>query len=414
MKFVYTVLFAVLSSTALAQSNYHEGYIVKNNGDTLKGYIDYREWEKNPKSINFRVAKEDRQTKQFDAATIRGFGINGMETYTSYTGLISNDRDHFPDLSTGLDTSKKLDTIFLKQLVTGKYLTLYYHNDDIKMRYFIAEANGKPVELQYHEYYRDAEETATSAIYKGQLLLYINKFDPGNSKLISKVAQVQYEQSSLGALVDRINNNGTAIKKKSSNRFFAGLSINRTNTEVNEVYGSGTQNDITILPKINFGVDVFNNPNVQRLILRLELSLSYINPQFKYPETVGITTANQVYEFNQYTASLTPQILVNVYNKDNFKVYIDAGIAFNFSAYSNNKFSIVSTNDNAITPYTIEKPYKLEPSWADFPLQAGVTLNKKIELSVTYTGFAAYTKYNPFYASNQSTAIGIKYFLGRH
>src|SRR5437588_1907278 len=108
MKSFYTILFTVLSSAVLAQSNYHEGYVVKNNGDTLKGYIDYREWENNPKSINFRISKDDKRTQQFAPATIRAFGISGMEAYISYTGLISNDRNHFPDLSSDLDTSKKL------------------------------------------------------------------------------------------------------------------------------------------------------------------------------------------------------------------------------------------------------------------------------------------------------------------
>jgi len=50
MKFFSPPLFlAVIAPAVLfAQSNFKSGYIVMPKGDTVKGYIDYREWDNNP------------------------------------------------------------------------------------------------------------------------------------------------------------------------------------------------------------------------------------------------------------------------------------------------------------------------------------------------------------------------------
>lgn len=315
MKLLSIILIIAFPSIIFAQSNYHRGYVLKNNGDTIKGYINYREWSQQPKSIDFKINEADKQALQFNPQTIKEFQVAGMDTYTAYTGSISMDKTNFPDIAEGLDTTKKLDTIFLKQLITGKYLTLFQYGDEVKTRFFIAEINGEPVELKYHEYYNDLKQVVNSDIYKGQLLLYINKFTPGNNKFIAKVEDGSYHQSDLELLVDGINNNRIATKKQSSYRFFAGIAISSTNTKVNDIddYNKGTViTHTTILPQINLGIDLFGNPNVQQFVFRTELSFSYISPRLIYPVTLNTVTNNAIYSFNQYTATITPQLLFNV------------------------------------------------------------------------------------------------------
>src|SRR3569833_2202807 len=123
MRLLLIALFTLLSVTAFAQSNYHSGYVVKNNGDTVKGYIDYREWERTPKSIHFKVVETGKEVQEFDPKTIKVFEINGLERYIGYSGWISMDKTNFPDLPAGLDTNKSLQAVFLRQVTTGKHLT---------------------------------------------------------------------------------------------------------------------------------------------------------------------------------------------------------------------------------------------------------------------------------------------------
>ena len=410
MKLFYIFFLLCLPSILFAQSNYYEGYVLKNNGDTLKGYINYHEWTKSPISIDFKINKSDKKDIEFTPETIKGFQISGMETYISYIGMISIDKNEFPNVPVGLDTTQRQEPIFLRQIATGKYLTLYYNSDKIKTRYFISEANNRPVELQYHVYYNNYPQIVSSNIYKGQLILLVNKYAGGKPSLISMAENATYDQTRLEPLVNKINNlnnssNGN-VKKASLSRFYIGLALNSTKTQVDYVYSvSDVRNSTTVSPKINLGIDIFNNPYVQQFIFRTELSFSYIKPRYYDPVTINSGIA-KLYEFNQYTATITPQVLLNIYNKDKFKFYVDGGWAFNFSHYTNNKITIANENG-----YTTNNPFILESFWSDFPLQAGFVLDKKIEIYANYTPFATYTQYDSYYASNQSINLGIKWLL---
>ncbi|HEY9002177.1 MAG TPA: hypothetical protein VIM89_12550 [Mucilaginibacter sp.] len=401
MKSYLTALFIIIPFILFAQSNYHPGFVVKNNGDTVKGYIDYREWDRTPKSIHFKTNENGNETLEFDPQTIKTFEITGLEHYISYSGLISMDKTSFPDLPAGPDTSKMLQTIFLRQVTTGKHVTLYQQKDDIKNRFFIAESASPIIELNYYQYYSDDNVVTESTGFKGQLGYYINQFDANDKSLISFTERASFTESNLRKIVDNVNGNNAPVNQKmepKGSRFFGGIGANYTQTEfflVNYAVSSYTTS-----PRLNAGFDIFVNPNVQQLILRAELSIYYVNPKFNLPD-------GSVYTFRQYTAAFTPQILFNVYNKDAFKIYIDGGVSFNFSAYANDKITYTASN-------TVQNsPYQLEPYWANFPLQAGVIINKKLDFAFTYMGFAAYTKYTGLSVSNRTMGVGFKYLLGK-
>jgi hypothetical protein len=426
LKLFYICLLIVLPSVIFAQSNYHEGYVVKNNGDTLRGYINYREWGQNPVSIDFKKNKEEKQTLQFNPQTIKGFQIIGMETYVSYTGIISMNKTRFPDLPDGQDTSKAQATIFLKQLATGSHITLFYHNDERKSRFFIAETNKNPVELKYYQYYADQQNAVEKPLYRGQLIVYINKFNSGNAGLKSKAERVSYEIATLEALVNEINGNkfekanGVNAKNKGSAiRLFVGAGVFNTGTiytngnfMVRGEYGTSTYsvktNSFSVAPLINFGFDLFVNPNVQQLIFRTALSLSYVNARLNYPKPNQYPLIDYILTFNQYTTSITPQLLYNVYNKDNFKIYIDGGVSVNLSAYTNSAFTDPTTGENDPN----QRSFDYSSLWLSFPLQAGVIINKKVEISFAYTPFAKFVPHSSEFISNQSTGLGIKFFFG--
>jgi hypothetical protein len=406
VKTYFIALLIALPSVLFAKTNYHPGYVLKNNGDTLKGYIDYREWVRTPKSIQFKAKETDKNIQEFDPNAIKAFEISGMDRYISYSGIISMDKTDFPDVPVGLDTSKASDTIFLQQVTTGKHLTLYYQNDDVKGRFFISGNSRQITELRYYQYYSDDNVIIEAMPYKGQLGYYINLFNAGDKNLISNTERSKFRQSDLKKIVDKINGYSGDMNNKNkakNSRFFAGAGINYTQALFDESYGHlfyESFSNAKVYPKLNAGYDVFVNPNVQQTILRAEVSISYVNPRFKLPD-------GSVYTFNQYTMSLVPQILFNVYNKNTFKIYIDGGISFNLSAYSNNKMTYVNSD------YVEQSPYQLEPYWVNFPLQTGIVINKRLEFALTYTGAAAYTKYFGLSVANRTMSAGLKYLFGR-
>jgi hypothetical protein len=430
MRLLFTALLTTVAISLFAQSNYQPGYIVKNNGDTLKGYIDYREWDRTPKTIQFKVIKADKNVSDWDPQSIRSFGINSLEIYISYTGPVSMDKTRLPDLQIGLDTTRAPQSIFLKQVTTGKYLTLYQQQDDLKTRFFISDKTGLISELKYYHYYLDMEDKLNprhydnkvneATYFRGQLTYYADQYHAGDDKLTGFIGQAKFNDGDLKEIVDKINGSDTKTLNKGKTkaiRLFAGIGANYTQSQyytVNYVAvpqpGQGdfmgiepagsTITSVTISPEINAGLDLFLNPNVQQTIIRTEFTAFYVSPKFKLSD-------GKTYTFNQYSASLTPQILFNIYNKDFFKFYVDGGISLNLSSYSNDK--ITDSNSNVM----VTKPYKLEPYWASFPLQAGFVFNRRIELSFTYIASAGYSNYSWFSISNRTMGAGIKYLFGK-
>lgn len=421
MKLYYTLLFVALPCIIFAQANYHEGYVIKNNGDTLRGFISRYEWEQNPRSIDFKQNQNDQNALSFDPKTIKEFQVAGAGTYVAYSGAISMDKNKFPDLPLGLDTNKKNGAIFLKQVTKGKYLTLFYHRDDIKTRFFIAETNTQPVELKYAQYYDTESQVVVKAFYKGQLIFYINKLMPNNEKLARKADDVKFDQADLEKIVSEINGGNNPVKKGAYFRFFVGGGLNSNKGHYRDnsksighftYEGPIRETDVfpqtiskystTVSPRVNFGIDVFSNPDVQKLIFRTELSFSYNRPQFEYLAFSYKADTNVYYtdSFNQYTTSITPQILLNLYNKDNFKIYIDGGIGLNFSAYSNTKLPAGTD---------------LHSFWVNFPVQAGIAINRKLELSLSYAApMIVANYYNYFNVDSQIMSLGLKYLFNTH
>jgi len=358
-----------------AQPNYHEGYVIKINGDTLKGFINYRDWVYSPEYVEFKTDRTNEQASKFTPDSISGFGVYGFEAYKSYVGDITMNKNIFPNISTGLDTTHQVKAIFLKPIRQGTNLDLYYNRETNKDRFFIAEKGGRPTELKYYEYYTSGSEEAFANVYKTQLQVWAAKYANGNKKLIKDLESARYELQYIKNIVDEINGVDPVLQQKadsvkaanspSSFRILVGAAANYT------VYRS--PNSTTFSPKITAGVDFFFNPNVQQLILRIELGYaSATNPQF-----------------TQTSISVNPQIVVNVYNTDRFKYYVDAGASLNFSSY----------NVSGLTPF-----------WVAVPFQTGVVLNHRWELFVSYAFKSQYLGLS-YSNTNQSTCVGVKLLL---
>ena len=54
------------------------GYVIKIGGDTLKGLIDYRDWDENPDIIFFKEKLVDNEIN-FKPLEIQGFAVSNVK-----------------------------------------------------------------------------------------------------------------------------------------------------------------------------------------------------------------------------------------------------------------------------------------------------------------------------------------------
>ncbi len=168
-----TLLLLFLAQSSFGQSNFTEGYIILPNGDSISGYVDYREWTINPESISFKE-KLDQKSSVFSATDIQRFGTSD-ERYI--TAVIEVDL-RLNVKGTMVDT-KKTGSFFLQVLVDGeKSLYRYRANRNGGTDRFYISRNGDIELLENNRYIKNvngSQRTVEDKKYIGQLTLYFDK-----------------------------------------------------------------------------------------------------------------------------------------------------------------------------------------------------------------------------------------------
>lgn len=423
---IIAVLVVILGPLALqAQSNYKAGFVVTTAGDTLQGFIDYQEWDKAPTSISYIASVASDKKREFDVSTTLYFEITGMESYRRYEGPITMNEVDIRKISVDRDLHIVTDKVFLRELDAGANVSLFSYTDQIKTRFFIQEKNDNiPQELYFIKYYTSnlGNKMFTMKSYVGQLLSVASKYMEITPELKREVESAGYEAKSLQSVVSKINGKSEAettfdVEQKNKSRFYAGVAVNRTMVQF------GGENNLTdadhnpasYMPRLVFGLDAFINRNTQRLLLRMEGALASSNHHIEKSFKSSSGSNELSYEIAQQTASLNPQVIYNLYNRDNFKFYVGGGLSVNYSNYSTNSYNYEYISQGTGTRYGPEevKSYTLESVWTSYIVRSGVVLNKKYEISAIYQGPAALTKYFAFAVEHQTWSLGVNYLFSK-
>jgi hypothetical protein len=403
----------LLSIGANAQGNYKPGYVTDLKGDTIKGYIDYHEWNENPRQVSFKSTTGNVQ--EYNAHTCGGFAVTGFEYYEKHIVKVSLDTVDVTRVSRihVRDTSYRVDTVFLHTLAKGNRLSLYSYTDYIKPRYYILEHhNAQPEELAYHAYI--SEETSNTVQvnrYRLQLQYEAQKYSTDN-KLAGMISRADYNDHDLVNIVSKINGGEIGIPQKVLGmRWFAGAGVNVNSLNYTGATPFSNKPAInSVFPKIDAGLDLFLFNGVRKLYIRFELGFTYNQFNFSNDDPSSVASgAHVTLNVNQFNAIFSPQIIYNFYNGANFKLFADVGGAVSFSSY--NQYALVTTYAS-IDPNVQKGVPEFSKVWFTLPLKAGAAIGKNWEVYVSY---APKTKLVPdarYSGSVTSYGAGLNYFFG--
>ncbi len=208
-----TILFLLMFQAIFSQENYITGYIVSFKGDTLHGYIDYRNWEKNPKKISFKEKLTDDKVVFFPTE-IKAFGVIG-DNYES--AIIKTEVS--PVKTGALEYDKDLrfetDTTFLQVLLKGEKSLFAYTNRLGEVQFYIKM--GSSYELLVYKRYLEEKNDQTIVSennkYLGQLSYYLNDCPSVRTKLPT----TKYSRRSIENLFlfyDKCTNSKIDFQKK--------------------------------------------------------------------------------------------------------------------------------------------------------------------------------------------------------
>ena len=414
MRNIYTIVwFILLPCIVYGQSNFAEGLVITHKADTINGFIDYKEWAKNPDRITFKrsLSAEEQVFTENDIVYFEVF--NKDEAYQRFITPISMDRIELPGLSVGPDTTRLVKAVFLKYIEKGKNIDLLSYTDDLKSRHYIF--NKKTLdELIYKRYFRDnvREEFATDNRFKGQFLVISQQYPVNNlNKFREKINKTSYLLSSIAPLVKEINADSSSVEKISSIRFFAGLTANYGYSVYKGDFplANGASSKGSFTPGFTVGMDAFLNKRTKKLLFRNELSLSTNKASMIKKDALKTTS----HSFEQTIVSVSPQVIYHLYTKNNMRVNVGGGFSGNFGKTYKNFYKETFENPSSGSgDINKEDGIEINKFWFVMPVRAGLVINRSWEASLIYVYPLSSITSVPYFSINNSTyKMGLNYLF---
>ncbi len=199
MKQLVTLASLFISISTFSQSNFVVGSISKLNGQSLKGLIDYREWDINPRSIQFKDLSQ--HIVEYKCADLLEFRIDEKnEIYKRANVSVNYEIPPVYQTAQKIDYHLKLtrDTVFLLKLADG-IINLYYLKDDkSSQHFFIQKNNGRIEELIQRTIFvgntSELNSTTSSHYYQS---VYFDDYKKQLEELMSDYPPIEQEVRNL-------------------------------------------------------------------------------------------------------------------------------------------------------------------------------------------------------------------------
>jgi hypothetical protein len=381
---VLLFLLIALYYQTFSQANFQPGLVVVNQ-DTLRGFINQRDWTRNPTSFEFQ--KGTSGSRKFTIKEVSFFQIDGSVRFKRFITLISKDEVGLNN--SGLPAAATIDTVFMEVLRQGKVQSLFRYKDQIKTRYFILDEAGNAKELVYQLYTTKGGQYVNNEAFKTQLTFAASKSPAVSSRISWLIKSSTYTDASLIKVIDEMNGGAPKESKKISTKgeitfnLGIGVSSNSLSYKSDNAF-KNISSASSVTPYFSVGMDYAVRPEVSKMLWRLDLAVGSTSfettasrSDLSYPQNVD-------YTFQQLNVSVNPQLLYHIHNGENLKVYLGAGFRATYSSYSKNLYTISTLYPTGPTATKIDDYFALRHMWFSFQLKAGVVIHRRSEIAVAY------------------------------
>jgi hypothetical protein len=283
-----------------SQQNYLPGTIVKLKGDTLRGFINYQNSEKNPLNIYFRMDM-NHEPDIFSPQEVQSFRV-ADEIYISATVSLNEGFYRTQDLGNSPEVSLVTGTVFLQTLVRGNK-SLYYLKDSEGREQFYVELDSRYELLIYHKYLKNltnsgdiagANSITEDKRYIGQLAYYLKDCPDLQSSLrnlkFSKQSMVKLFRQYYECMNANAEYENKSDETKVEFGVFGGLSLTSLKFDASEgSFDEIVKSDFPVSPSVAFGVFLNKklSRNLGRFSLHNELFFSGYKTEAFYKEVVS-------------------------------------------------------------------------------------------------------------------------------
>ena len=398
-------LFLLSSLQIFSQSNYKPGAAITTNGDTLRGFINYRGWFLNPESIEFK-ASMDAKAEHLTLENTVWFSVAGYGSYSGFEVPVSMNRLEFAALTVELDTAQILKAVFLKEILRGDKITVFSFQDKIKKRFYIQPAGSNlPIELKYGKTVRELQEIRHD-IFKDQLRRVAIENNALTDEVERSIQSASYSEQDVIKIVRSVNTKQDvtiSLNRNPGKRvgYFVNAGVNNHHLEytgkslitIDRLTPTGSDKfkdrvtNQSLAPVVAVGADFFTNPVTRKLLIRTELSAFKVKSEtVSYSKDNDITNAEDenTYRLSVLNVSLSPQVIYNFYTTGALNFYAGAGVTFSILKASENKVEQKPINQGSSTVFVIENYIPIRSSFLTPVARAGVQFFGQLDCSVIW------------------------------
>lgn len=182
MKRILVIVVILYTQHAYSQANFRKAHLITNTGDTLTGFIDYREGSKNFKTCEFKKSIEG-ESVNYNPNQIKGYRFVNDKYFESREIKIDDD---------------EVENVFLEVLVKGKvslykYMSKYYVGKD--SLFYQLKNEQKEVEIEGRQLVKNTNEHIG-------ILSYLLSDCMG---LQSNIKGVRIDEKQLTKLIEKYN-----------------------------------------------------------------------------------------------------------------------------------------------------------------------------------------------------------------
>jgi len=195
-KSALTLLTVLFFTSAFSQSNFIPASVTLANGESLAGFIDYKDWDVTPRKISFKENIDDKPIKLF-VTEVREFRLNN-EIFERAIVQVEYSSLNLNNLDDSVRFKLRPDTVFLQTIYDGAKSLYYLKMQDGKELFYI-KVDSTYTLLLYKKYRLEVNHNIVVGInsrYKGQLAYYLNDC----RTITANIDETKYTQHSLYAL----------------------------------------------------------------------------------------------------------------------------------------------------------------------------------------------------------------------
>ena len=376
MKKISLLLILFINVVTYSQSDFRKGFIVKNNGEKLLGYVNYKENNSVYDYCEFKISLKEKPIK-YNSLEVKSYGFDNDKIFESKQIIISN--------------NEKLD-VFLEVIVSGT-ATLYKHKNYyyLEKGLIFKELDNRKINLEKESInYRKSSNK-----YIGILKILLNDC----SDINQSINKTTYRERSLSNLIIKYNScKGikSIVYKKDKEWFNAkfGLQVGYTiSKNTNGNYPIDHKFKRQIKPNKDFTIGINIDLFTPRLIEKLSIQTGLFFTKNKYNDFEKIINPiSNRYTLSEVNIDIT-EIIIPFGLKYTFpEKFITPYFAIGFNNHiSLNSYAIWTIDEFDSTNIIFIKKFDYSPSstnigtWVSFRVKKSFFKNTKTLFEIKYT-----------------------------